>query len=51
MVRRRPTTALIGMTIATTTWPIAMTGAMIDATTGGATGAIGIGIGTTGGNA
>jgi hypothetical protein len=28
-----------------------MTGAMIGATTGGATGAIGIGIGTTGGNA
>jgi hypothetical protein len=36
------------MTVATTTWPIAMIDAMIDATTGGATGAIGIGIGTTG---
>jgi hypothetical protein len=38
------------MTVATTTWPIAMIDVMIDATTGGATGAIGIGIGTTGGN-
>jgi len=53
MARRLPPNimATIGMTIATITWPIAMTGAMTGATTGVATGAIGIGTGTIAGNA